>query len=397
MTEQQRPDRPKDLDASTTAGVDPSLTAGQAPAASQPTTAASEPVNDGSREPIRVAPAGGADASATTSSALSASKRDEAASSQSAAERVTEAGDDRVAPHADAQPSQLDEALARSRAIPADGELQVPPADYDAAATQHTGTGTTTTTNAAPAAEPVTTETVTEPQRETVVVEPTPVATETEVTETKSEPVATTERSERDVDAVIAGDDRTSTEGLVMPPEQRQNRGFAVFTAIIASLVFAAVLALGFSAAAIIYGGASGNLVDVMLGFIGTAAFFIPVALFTIFMVLWSLVANRAGWWSYIIASLLVAVLVFFGYHLGIAAQDVVNGEAFSFDKFLASLRAPEQLPGALISFIAAREAALWIGGIASLRGRRVKRKNAEAQAEYERKVAEERELSVAV
>ena len=182
-----------------------------------------------------------------------------------------------------------------------------------------------------------------------------------------------------------------------MPPEQRSNRGFAVFTAILASIVFAAVFACGFAAAAIIFGGATGAFVDVLLGFIGTAAFFIPVALFTIFMVLWSMVANRAGWWSYIIASLLVALIAFFAYHLGVAAQDVVNGRAFSIDKFMESLTAPEQLPGALIAFIAARESALWIGGIASLRGRRVKRKNAQAQAEYEQKIAEEREFSQAV
>ncbi len=57
-------------------------------------------------------------------------------------------------------------------------------------------------------------------------------------------------------------------------------------------------------------------------------------------------------------------------------------------------MRAPENLPGALIAFIAARESANWIGGLIAARGRRVTKLNKRDMDDYERRVAEERELS---
>ena len=428
MTDQQRPDQqdftansaPADADriqpmndnqqgAATqqSAGVDPYLTAqfgdqqhdapsdaeGASASAYQPAAPA---VNDGPREPIRVAPTGHAQTAPANETQNDERPTGDAAHTVAA---TTDAQHDAqpnaygTEPETDRQASELDEALARSRAIPSDGDLHVPPADYGdhAQEQQHSAAAHE---SAQPQAQPAaTTEYVhTEPAQHEAQAQPA-----TAVPGYEQPGTSHAVQSSDDVDEVLRGEDRTSTEGLVMPPEQRSNRGFAVFTAILASIVFAAAFACGFAAAAIIFGGATGAFVDVLLGFIRTAAFFIPVALFTIVMVLWSMVANRAGWWSYIIASLIVALIAFFGYHLGVAAQDVVNGEAFSIDKFMESLTAPEQLPGALIAFIAARESALWIGGIASLRGRRVKRKNAQAQEEYEQKIAEEREFSQAV
>lgn len=402
-------------------GIDPHLM-GQFGGQQRPNVSNVAP-SEGPREPIRVGNDGQAETAAAapavdfggTSDATADAANEPSAESSNAGAPAAEANTPANAYGADVpadkQATELDEALARSRAIPEDGDLNVPPADFsresveaeeaaaaaqvgetDASATAVPDASGTEHAEPAFAAAPVVGGTA---AQDTHTINDTAQLRGEDVT-----PVATTPAADASANPdlePIADEDRTTTEGLVMPPEKRGNRGFAVFIAVLASAVFAGLFATGFAAAAIVFGGATGNFVDVLMGFIGTAAFYVPVALFTIVMVCWSLLANRAGWWTYIIASFFLAFIAFAGYHLGIAAQDVVNGSAFSVDKFIASLKAPEQLPGALIAFIAARESALWIGGFSSLRGRRIKRKNAEAQAEYDRKVAEERELSVAV
>lgn len=412
MTDQQRPENQDHTTPANQApdtphadhfagGIDPHLM-GQNSAQSQQPSQQAEAMDASSspREPIRVASNGEADPMDVPvnadNSAAAAGDGEVPAHQGAASEFAPSANAYGTAAPADQHANALDEALARTRAIPEDGSLNVPPADFEPSSqpVTHPDAETHEATEFAPVSP-------TQTDRETVAAAPAePTASDTAIA---AEPVAEARTDvpshTADADPVVTpfDEDRASTEGLVVPPEKRSNRGFAVFTAILASLVFAGVLAAGFTGAAIIFGGAKGAFVDVFLGFVGTAQFFVPVAIFTIIMVLWSLIANRAGWWSYIIASLVIAAATFFGYHLGVAAQDVVNGQPFSIEQFKQSLLAPEQLPGALITFIAAREAALWIGGIASLRGRRIKRKNAEAQAEYDRRIAEERELSEAV
>jgi hypothetical protein len=181
------------------------------------------------------------------------------------------------------------------------------------------------------------------------------------------------------------------TEGLIVEPDKRGNRGFAFFTALLATVVFGTLYAVAFAAARVIF-TTGGDFVGGIFEFMGTAPFYVPVTLFGVFLIVWSLIANRAGWWSYIVASLIAAVLTGGGYYVGVAFQDVVNGQAWSNEAFETAIRSAEHLPGALLAFIAGRESALWIGGIAALRGRSVKKRNAAERAEYERKVAEERE-----
>lgn len=184
-----------------------------------------------------------------------------------------------------------------------------------------------------------------------------------------------------------------STEGLIVTPQKRGNRTFALIMAVLTTVVFAALYAFAFAAARFLFTPGADILTDAW-AFVGTAAFYVPVALFAIIMVIWSVISNRAGWWSYVLASLLLALVAFGGHYVGIAGQEIINGGAWSNQALLDAIRAPENLPGALIAFIAARESSNWIGGLIAARGRRLTRLNKRDADEYERRVAEERELS---
>jgi hypothetical protein len=280
--------------------------------------------------------------------------------------------------------SRLSEAVARSRSIPVDDEPEQPktlaeelvetePVTDDTAATPNANDDL----NSQPLAMPnaAVNDTTAEPD---IYADVTP--------ETEPAPAATQEP-----DPVTPAAESSPTEGLLMEPDKRGNRGFAFFTALLATIVFAALYTVLFAGIRLVF-NPEADLVGGMTEFIGTAPFYVPVALFLVLIVVWSLIANRAGWWSYILASLIAAGVAGAAYYVGVAFQDVVNGQPWSNEALTAALRTPEHLPGALIAFIAANQSALWIGGIAALRGRRVKRKNAEERAEYERKVAEERE-----
>lgn len=281
--------------------------------------------------------------------------------------------------------SRLNEAVARSRSIPVDRDrepaAEANPAEdtstraYDAEAFDDSARDRGTDTNSTPLAMPgaAVNDRTDEPD----------IYADTE-TQTLTDPVAAP-ADEKDRPTT------SPTEGLIVEPDKRGNRGFAFFTALLATVVFGALYAAAFTAARMIF-NTGGDFVGGVLEFIGTAPFYVPVALFGIFLIVWSLIANRAGWWSYILASLLAAVLTGAGYYVGVAFQDVVNGQPWSNETFETALRSAEHLPGALLAFIAGRESALWIGGIAALRGRRVKKRNAAERAEYDRKVAEERE-----
>lgn len=182
------------------------------------------------------------------------------------------------------------------------------------------------------------------------------------------------------------------TEGLIMAPEARSNRGFSLFTGILATVVFAAAYAALFTAVRLFYAPEGDGFIGEALKFMGTGPFYVPVVVFFLVVVAWSVIANRAGWWTYILASFIVAILAAGAYYLGVSAQDYFNGQGLTGAQLLENLRNPAHLPGALFAFIAARESAVWIAGIAAFRGRRLARQHAAELAEYDRKVTVERE-----
>ena len=166
------------------------------------------------------------------------------------------------------------------------------------------------------------------------------------------------------------------------PPKKKSNRLAGTLIALAAALVYAAVLALVFAIVwASITGGAD-------LGFIGSPNFYIPVGLFALALVLVVLVVNRAGWWAYVLGSIVVALIVYFGLA---GALLLINGAVRETPETAAALYRSLLLnPLVIISALVAREVAVWAGVIISLRGRRVKARNLEARATYDRERAEE-------
>lgn len=175
-------------------------------------------------------------------------------------------------------------------------------------------------------------------------------------------------------------------------PKKRGNRMFAVFVALVASVVFAALYLLAFALLRTAFNTGLDPIGEAS-EFAITAAFTVPVTVFAAFGVIWALIVNRAGWWAYVLGGFLAAALVVVGYYFGAALQqhlaDGLPLTSIQLEEVLAKFRASEHLLTALVAAIAAREAFTWVGGIAAARGRRVSRANRRAQLGYEKRMAE--------
>jgi hypothetical protein len=182
-----------------------------------------------------------------------------------------------------------------------------------------------------------------------------------------------------------------------MPPEIKGNRGAGVLIALLGALgfavVYAGVLALWLAPTF----PPSTFLSEGLLPWLTSWVFVAAVGAFFVGLALLVLVLGRAGWWAYVLGGFLVGVLVWFAAALAGAltggpwssAGDVAPG--FTFD--LEGLRALFNTIGTTVpvlgAAIVAREATVWFGAWIGARGRRVKRRNADALAEYEVALAE--------
>lgn len=172
-----------------------------------------------------------------------------------------------------------------------------------------------------------------------------------------------------------------------MPPEIKGNRGAGVLIALLGTLGFAAVYA-GVLALWLAPGLAPSQFVDGLLSYVLSWGFAAAVGAFLLGLILLVLIVGRAGWWAYVLGGFLVGALVWVAATAGYAA---------SADGVRALLeRAPIALADtfglavpAIAAGIVAREATVWFGAWIGARGRRMKRRNAEALAEYEAALAE--------
>ena len=159
-------------------------------------------------------------------------------------------------------------------------------------------------------------------------------------------------------------------------PRPRGNRGLGLALALVGTAVYVAVLVV---LALLIPALSGGSIVD--------PTFYYPVLLFFIVELLVTVVLNRAGWWSHIIGSVIVGLVIW----LGSASLVLVSAGMFSMyqteanDVFFAALFSPILIVAALLG----REVAIWTGAILARRGRRLKVVNAEAHAAFEREQAE--------
>jgi hypothetical protein len=175
------------------------------------------------------------------------------------------------------------------------------------------------------------------------------------------------------------------------PPKKKSNRGVGILIALVGTVAFAVLWA----AAVLIVGSLLTpsdeflpSLLDfftggVALGLRGWA----PVLAFFIGMVVLIQLLNRARWWAYILGGLFVAIFVYFVY----IGASLVEAQYWTRNpnEFAILLRSAWVNPFAVLAGVIAREISIWTGAWLAARGRKLKARNAEAQADYEQQVAD--------
>lgn len=210
------------------------------------------------------------------------------------------------------------------------------------------------------------------------------VVDESPAVATPDEPVAAT----TDPAAVDTGRHTAPAERVVYvtaptAPTKKGNRGVGSLIALLSAVVYAALLAVALLILTVIAGGQAN------FDFVTNVRFYIPVLFYVVGLVLLVLVLNRASWWPYIIGSLLVGVLVYFGsIGLGLVATGIIQNTP---DEAAARYALELRNPGFIIAALLAREVAMWTGAIIASRGRKVKARNIEAREAFDRELAEKR------
>ncbi|MEO7348316.1 MAG: hypothetical protein ABIW32_00395 [Terrimesophilobacter sp.] len=172
------------------------------------------------------------------------------------------------------------------------------------------------------------------------------------------------------------------------PPKLKGNRGVATLLAFLATIVFAVVYAgviiimiVAISPAAVAAVGVS--------GFFTNSLFFVPVLVFLVSMVLWALLANRAGWWSWVIGSLVIAALTYFA-SIGVLLL-LIGGFGLTASAASAAFVALATNPAMIAAALVARESAIWFGAAISRRGRKVRERNYATWQAFEHDEAQKR------
>lgn len=168
-----------------------------------------------------------------------------------------------------------------------------------------------------------------------------------------------------------------------VPPKKKGNRGLGVLVAVLATVVFAAFYAVAVAIIRSVQGGLFA------FDFLLLPPYYVPVLFFLGAFVLLVLLVNRGAWWAYILGSLVVGLVVYFG-TIGVAL--LVDGIVLltpseAADAFGVALSSPYVIAAALI----AREVSMWSGSLISYRGRKVKLRNAEARVAFDQETAEKR------
>ncbi|CAG7844220.1 hypothetical protein USB125703_00446 [Pseudoclavibacter triregionum] len=178
-------------------------------------------------------------------------------------------------------------------------------------------------------------------------------------------------------------------------PRKHGNRGWGVVVAILSTLVFGALFAAVFALLRRLF-TENRDMLQSALDFGMTAPFWVPVLVYLVIALIWALLVNRAGWWSYIVGGLIAAVAAAAAYPLGLLVQESINTGVWDFSGYLDKLRDQANLAPMLVAFIAAREVFAWVGGLAAARGSRLTRRHRREKAEYEDALAERETARVA-
>lgn len=234
---------------------------------------------------------------------------------------------------------------------------------------------------------------------EPVPVTADPVSTGTEETgaqETRAEEIRAETRAEETVNAQTpasptpaAAPTPTSTGHQVVyvetapPPRPRGNRVVGVLLAVLGAVVFTALYA---AVAALIYNLGGDSFFGQRFGqFVSSALFWVPILVFVLAFILEVVIVNRGGWAAHVFGSLLLAFVVYFA-SIGLL---LLVGNVFTRQNLAFS--AVALVPQVIAAAVIAREVAIWLGLAIAVRGRRVRARNTEARAQYDRELAEKR------
>lgn len=173
-----------------------------------------------------------------------------------------------------------------------------------------------------------------------------------------------------------------------LPPVRKGNRAVGSLIALGSAVIFAVLYAVVVVVVMPLFAPPRATAFE-FLRFVNSSAFFIPVLVFAVFFVLLAIVLNRAGWWSYILGSLVVGILVYF---VSIGALLLLNNVIGMTPSAAArAFRVAAESPLIITAALVAREVSLWMGAAIAARGRRVKAKNAEARAAFDSESARAR------
>lgn len=178
------------------------------------------------------------------------------------------------------------------------------------------------------------------------------------------------------------------------PPKKKSNRGFGILIALVGTIVFAALWVL----AVILVGYAltpNDQFAESLSRFfLSQTSGWAPVVAFFVGMVVLIQILNRARWWAYILGGLFVALFVYFSY-VGASLYDL---KVWQLTPNEASIVLQRQwvAPFAVLAGVIAREISMWTGAWLAARGRKLKARNAEAQAAYDQQVADAQNQAVA-
>jgi hypothetical protein len=171
------------------------------------------------------------------------------------------------------------------------------------------------------------------------------------------------------------------------PPKNRGNRGSGILIALLATVAYAALFALVVSVISGITSATVAEATQTFVEFIVRPVFYVPVIFFFLGFAALVAIANRAGWWAYVLGGFLVAVVVYFSYIGGalltVQAWNLTPSEAGRF------VSTQWLNPGAVTAAILAREVPIWFGAWIARNGRKVTERNIEARKEYDRQIAE--------
>lgn len=174
------------------------------------------------------------------------------------------------------------------------------------------------------------------------------------------------------------------------PPRKKGARGVGFVVVLLSTLVFAALLAVGYLAVGYLFDRGF-SLDETLQGLWLRPSWLIPIAVFFVAYWLLTIIVNRAGWWAHVLGGFIVALLAYAG-HIGgafLEAQsnewDVLSLTSIGVDDLGQLVLAPLSI----VTFVLAREVPIWLGGIVARRGRKAREHNRTAVEEFERENAE--------